>query len=356
VCDFPFEQPMHRAAWLSALLTPFGRHAFEGPAPLHLFDANISGSGKTLLAEIVSLIATGRDVARTANPRNELDCKKLVHALAICGDGLVLIDNIAGQLGCPALDAALTATSWRDRVLGRSQIMTVPLAVTWLATGNNVILRGDTCRRTVHCRLESKDERPEEREDFSHPNLRAHVREHRGELLGAALTILRAYFLAGCPKSKLPPWGSFEGWSDLIRQSIVWLDLPDPGETRDELRSTADEDRRVLTALLSALDAADTHGQGMTTAEIIKAMEHSTCESLRDAVHDLCGTTPEKPPSSRALGSKLSHVRDRNIGGGALGARPGSAGFARWSVVSTARSAGSARVCADKPGDESRER
>src|SRR5262249_29001922 len=31
VSEFPFEHPMHRAAWVAALLTPLARFAFQGP-------------------------------------------------------------------------------------------------------------------------------------------------------------------------------------------------------------------------------------------------------------------------------------------------------------------------------------
>ena len=29
--------------------------------------------------------------------------------------------------------------------------------------------------------------------------------------------------------------GSYEGWSNLVREAVVWCGLPDPGETRQEL-------------------------------------------------------------------------------------------------------------------------
>jgi hypothetical protein len=334
VCDFPFEGPAHRSSWLSSLFTPLGRHAFDGPAPLHLFDANVRGSGKTLLAEISALIVTGRDIARTPNPRNDEESRKLILALALSGGSLVLIDNVAGQLGSPALDAALTATSWSDRILGRSQIVTMPLSVTWLASGNNIILAGDTTRRVAHCRLNCQHEHPEERDGFRHPKLLAYVREHRGKFLAAALAILRGYFAARCPQSCIRSWGSYEAWSDLIRQCIVWLDLPDPGDTREEIRAGANQDGRVLAALLFALHESDPHGAGMTTTQMIAGINRPTFASLRDAIHELCDTPFGKPPSARSLGNKLKHLRGRVIGGRALEMRQGLAGFATWRVVS----------------------
>ena len=48
-------------------------------------------------------------------------------------------------------------------------------------------LRGDAIRRIVPCRLDSRVERPEERSDFKIPDLLAHVREHRGELVADAM-------------------------------------------------------------------------------------------------------------------------------------------------------------------------
>ncbi len=60
-------------------------------------------------------------------------------------------------------------------------------------------------------------EHPEERTDFRHPRLLAWVGENRGRILPAALTLLRAYVAAGRPVQRLPGFGSFEEWSDLVR-------------------------------------------------------------------------------------------------------------------------------------------
>src|SRR5262249_50093017 len=76
VTDFPFAAmadsegradggAAHRAAWLAAVLTVLVRFAIDGPVPLFVLDATTPGSGKTLLAELVALIAFGRALART---------------------------------------------------------------------------------------------------------------------------------------------------------------------------------------------------------------------------------------------------------------------------------------------------
>jgi hypothetical protein len=124
---------------------------------------------------------------------------------------LVLFDNIEGEFGNGVLDAALTATTWKDRILGVKRMAEAPLYMTWFATGNNVIIGADTSRRICHVRLESPEERPEERRDFRYPDLLSWVDTNQPRLLAAALTIFRGYYLAGCPSQDLTPWGGFEG-------------------------------------------------------------------------------------------------------------------------------------------------
>ena len=192
VVDFPFAKPVHRAAWIAFLLTPLAWHAFHGASPLFLIDSNVRGSGKSLLGDAASLIVTGREIARMSYPENDEETRKRITSIVLAGDQMVPIDNIAGELGSPSLDAALTGTSWKDRILGRSEIVEMPLKTTWAATGNNVILRADTSRRVCPIRLESNLENPEERQGFIHPNLLQWVRQQRPRLLAAGLTAAKA--------------------------------------------------------------------------------------------------------------------------------------------------------------------
>src|SRR5262249_49364133 len=117
VADFPFEGPVGRAAWLAALLTPLARFAFPGPAPLFLVDANVRAAGKGLLFHVISRIVTGADFTVCTYTSDEDELRKRILSLALAGDRLVLLDNLEGKFGNAVLDAALTATSWRDRVL-----------------------------------------------------------------------------------------------------------------------------------------------------------------------------------------------------------------------------------------------
>jgi hypothetical protein len=333
VADFPFASAAHQASWLSFVLTPLARHAFPGPSPLFLIDANIRASGKSLLADLGAIIVTGRDMPRMSCPGEDDEMRKRITAIALGGDQMVLIDNIAGELGSASLDAVLTGTVWKDRILGRSEIVEMSLMTVWAATGNNVILRADTSRRISHIRLESKLENPEEREDFRHPNLLKWVRDERPRLLAAALTILAAYCRAGRPNQGLKPWGSFEGWSSLVRQAIAWVGLPDPGETRQELARSSDREASSLRALLQGWPEVDAEGTGLTATRLIERLEANpdAHELVRSAISELCPTQFGKFPSSKSVGSKLRHLRGRVVGGKALDKRDRH-GTAVWFV------------------------
>jgi len=320
VSDFPFANPASRSAWLASLFTPLAREAYRGcTGPLFLFDANVRGSGKSLLADINALIMTGREATRFTAPKDDEECRKRITALVNDSDRIVLIDNISGRFGCASLDAALTGTVWKDRRLGHTELIEAPLRMAWYASGNNVLLAADTARRVCHIRLESPLENPEDRSGFKYPDIRKHVRQNRPALLAAALTVLRGFIVAGRPDQNLKPWGSFEGWSDLVRSSVVWSGQVDPGETREELRSTSDSEAGALRQMLLAVQQVDQDQHGLRTADMLKianARDQSFAaddvEVMRDAIEMFCGRSIVKA-STQHLGNQLSHFRNRFV-------------------------------------------
>jgi hypothetical protein len=313
--DFPLKKEEHRSAWMAAALTPAARHAIDGPCPLVAIDANVRGSGKSLLADSIGVFYTGRRLSRTSAPKDDEEARKKITSIALAAETLVLIDNVGITLGCPALDAALTSTTWSDRILGKSQMTgAIPLTTIWFATGNNLVFGADTARRVLHIRLESDEESPEERTGFQHPDLLGWVRQERGRLAVAALTVLRAYIVAGKPDMRLKEWGSFEAWSRLIRHALVWCGYEDPGKTRQEVAETSDRETSLLRLLIGAWEQADPKRNGLTVSEAINLSATAKgYELLRDAIHEL--TPVGKPLSPKSIGMKLKHLRDRVCGG-----------------------------------------
>lgn len=234
VSDFRFATRADLSSWIAAVLSPLVKAATgNAPAPLVCVSASSPGAGKTLATELIARIVTGQGAeVRPYAPRGEESWLKALTAFVRSGAPVNVFDNVNGPFGDAALDRLLTCSSWSDRVLGASEAPAVPVVGTWLATGNNIEPIGDTVRRVLLCRLEVREDRPQERTGFRRPLLAEYVTEHRAELLGAALTLLRAYHVAGRPDVGLAPWGSFGAWSALVRGALVWAGCADPYETQ----------------------------------------------------------------------------------------------------------------------------
>jgi hypothetical protein len=138
---------------------------------------------------------------------------------------LINIDNISGELGGDALCQIIERPVVEIRVLGRSERVRIEARGTsTFATGNNFTIVGDLCRRVITVNLDSEMERPEFRQFDFDPVER--VLGNRGAYIAAALTICRAYVVAGRP-NKAPRLASFEG--TLERFGAFSSDLARPG-------------------------------------------------------------------------------------------------------------------------------
>ncbi len=345
VCDFPFESEEHKAAWLAALLTPLTRFAFAGPSPLFLIDANIRGAGKGLLAQTIGHITLGREMPVSSYAHDSDEMRKKLTAIAIAGDRLILFDNLEGLFGNDALDRALTSTRWKDRILGKSEEVELPLIPAWYATGNNVQVAADTMRRVIHVRLDCLNERPEERSGFKHQNLLAWIDANRGRLLVAALTILSAYLKRGHASKNLKPFGSFEGWSSVVREAVVWVGLPDPCLTRTRLVESADTTGDALGQLIAAWRQYDWSERGVVVSEMLRELypsNHGPTPSddasvaLRAALENLVNCPPGKVPTARQVGNKLRQFRRRVVEGLFLDIAPGRSNQGKvWRLCGT---------------------
>ena len=246
VCDFPFRTPADRSVAISCVLAAVSRTAF-GPCPLYLYDAHTPGTGKGLLAEVPVMIATSGALPTQAVVGN-VELEKRITSYLLGGARFVCFDNVplGHRLGGAALDAALTGSRWTGRRLGVSELVDLPQTILFLATGNNVEIKGDLTRRTLRCQLTTELERPEQRAGFKHGNedgLRRHTRTNRARLVVDVLTIIRAYQAAGEPRQACKPLGSFGEWEQHARMPLVWLGEADPVGTQDSLRQDGDTDR-----------------------------------------------------------------------------------------------------------------
>jgi putative DNA primase/helicase len=207
--DFPFVGDAERAHAVVLLLLPFARELIAGITPLHLIEKPSPGTGASLLADALTFPFLGRNVSTLTEGRDEDEWRKRITAKLTGAGSIVLIDNLRNRLDSAALSAALTSPTWEDRILGQSKIVTVPVRVVWIATGNNPSFSNELSRRIVRIRLDAGVTQPWLRNGFRHPNLREWVAAQRSELIWAALTIIQAWIVAGKPEGKVI-MGSYE--------------------------------------------------------------------------------------------------------------------------------------------------
>jgi len=318
VCDFPLCDDTDRAAWLSYLLTPLARAITDGPTPLFIASATVRGTGKTLLFSVPGWILTGRDLPAQSYGKDDAELEKILVAVALLGLPLLVFDNVKTTIGGAVLDKWLTSTTPTGRILGKSEVALFDWTTVLAATSNNAAVAGDTDRRAIYVKQQTDHERPELRRGFEHPDLRAHVRAHRGALLSDALTILRAYQLVGSPAQTGRPKGSFERWARAVRDPLLWLGLADAERTADDPARPVDAETEVLGPLLNALEEAFA-GAEFSVGEIIdhawpsSGREPYESEArLRDALALLAYRGDR--PSRVAIGKRLQRYRGRWLG------------------------------------------
>jgi Primase C terminal 2 (PriCT-2) len=264
--EFPFvDDGIAKAVALAAIITPIVRAAFT-VSPMFLSNAPVAGSGKSFLWDTVSAIAIGQLMPVMAAGRTEEETEKRLGAALLAGRPLISIDNISGELSGDALCAMIERPSVAVRVLGKSEDKFIESrGTTFYGSGNNLIVRGDLCRRALMTTLDPRLERPELRQ-FDHDPV-ARVLDNRGLYIAAALTICKAYIVAGRP-NRPPRLASFEDWSDTVRAPLMWLGQADC-VLSIELTRQDDPDRTELNNMLVAwIDAVGT-GTRTTLAKIM---------------------------------------------------------------------------------------
>lgn len=327
---FPLVDDVARAVVLQALLTAAIRAALP-TAPGIALDAPAAGTGKTLLARCIGILADGGEPAILPPADDDAETRKRLFAALRDGARVLLWDNVREPLGCAALDAFLTAATFRDRILGASEVATLPNRALFVATGNNLRLTGDTCRRIFLARLDAETEQPYARDFGFCPAQR--IQTERGRYVVAALTIIRAFIAAGRPKTAPGRTASLEAWDDLVRQPVCWLAelVRDSGDTT--LPALDDPLQAALRAF--DLDPETTKHAALLNAwhERFADLPTTVAAAVRATAADLDG------PLSSALeevGGQGSKINTRIVGRWIerhVGRRVGGLWFERGSVV-----------------------
>jgi putative DNA primase/helicase len=267
IATFPFNTEADRSVALSLLLTGVCRRTLDF-APLHAMTSPAPGTGKSLLVDLASILLSGQPAPVLSAESDAAEFEKRLGTCLMAGDAVISFDNCTKPLDHALLCQALTQSRLNLRVLGHSQNRDMTMSALLTATGNNLILQGDLPRRSLHCAIDAKVERPELRV-FPGTHIQTEFPRRRGELVAALLTILRAYHVSGEVSSK-PPLGGFEMWSCWVRDALIWLDCADPCDTIEVIR-TGNPEREKHEAVVLAWRDRFGLGTEVTVRQLIEA-------------------------------------------------------------------------------------
>lgn len=218
--DFPFKDEASKANAVALMLLPILRPAILGPTPMTVIDAPTAGTGKSLLAEIILLLySPGGVPARSCPPQDDdAEWKKSITSAMIAKSQFFYLDNVKGAIYNASLLAAITSTSWTDRILGSKDQIDMNHSMVFLATANNISMDNELSRRMVWVRLDANQEHPEQRTGFRHENIKEWVLMNRPKILAALLVFVRAWLEGGRKPSsvKTPALGSFEAYTKIM--------------------------------------------------------------------------------------------------------------------------------------------
>jgi hypothetical protein len=325
---FPFVSTADRSVALAAILTNLDRRSMA-TAPLFAFNSPVAGTGKSKLVDLCSILATGRPMAviSQGSGKDDDELVKGLKAALLAGALAVSVDNCEREVSGDFLCQMLTQQKLDIRILGVSVVVETPSNAMVFATGNNLTFSGDIIRHTLMCSMDAGCERPELR-DFK-TDVVGEAQDRRGELVVAALTVLRAWHVAD-ERLNLPAFGGFDEWSYRVREALIWLDQIDPCETLAEVRNS-DPQRGELIVVVEQWKQHLVLDQGYTVQQIIGRALIDT--DFHNALLAVAITHSGGSVSPIKLGRWLRRIKGKVVNGLKLLQNGSKAGYPLWRLA-----------------------
>jgi hypothetical protein len=344
LADFPFidDGGISRSVALSGLMTPLLRPAMP-VAPMHGMTAPGIGSGKSFLVDLCAAVATGRSCPVIFLGASDEEFDKKLTGLLLGGVPLFSVDNARRPLETDLLCQAVERPLLELRRLGKSDTFATPNSAAVFATGNNLRVAGEMVRRALLASMDAGIERPELRQ--FHGNPVAAVLADRGRFVAAVLTIVRGYLAAGRPAASTP-LASFDEWSRLVREPLLWLGRSDPVAALEQVRE-ADPVLADLRAVLAGWEREIGLLEERTALQVVQLATETPIYNPNETTvayharkqahaefHDaLLGVAGERGQiNTRRLGTWLSKHKGRVLDDRRLVSPGATGGVARWKL------------------------
>jgi hypothetical protein len=332
--NFPFETLTHRSGFIAALLTPLARETFAGAPPLFFLDAPDQYM-PLKLADVISRIVAGQDIIQMEKSPSERTFRKQVSRTCLRGDRLVLLSDTDAFRGARGIRTALLSREWID---GDERTRDAR-PVTWFAASDNASVNRHVAPLVLPIRTRAIVDLVTRESFWSLPDdFEQRLERDRPKLIAAALTILRAFEVAGRPKQSLEAWPEFSDWTRTVAGALVWAGGINPLIARRDVFFSMDDEPGELFGFLQAFLALNASEKGITVGEILHRFETSPSElqPLSEALDDLA---PKGWRTARKLGALFKRIQRQSVDG-LVFERAGEDRhrYARWIVRRTAES------------------
>ena len=264
--DFCFREPADRTNYLGILLTAILMPHFIGSHPAVLFNGNQPGLGKSILAQILSILRDGVNAETVSFNPNDEEFEKRLGAAVRRGATTIIIDNAKTRGRDPRIESACLERSITDailsfRLLGQSDTIRTENSLIFCITANTPDVSRDLVTRSAVVNLYHEGD-PQRRE-FSLANPEGYAHRYRTELLGELIGIVERWKQAGQSTVKTHSRFNKQDWGDIVGGILHACGEPDFLANADEAAASLDESRREFAELVTVL--AD-HPQGVWKA------------------------------------------------------------------------------------------
>jgi hypothetical protein len=255
--DFCWKTPGDRTNYIGILLTALLMSKFIGSHPAALFNGNQPELGKSILAQVISIIRTGEPAPTCSYNRNDEEFEKTLGSRIKEGATDLIIDNAKDKGGRNAvIDSAVLERSITDhvlnyRLLGTSSSIRCENSIQFSITAN-----GAECSRDIvirSCAINLHYEGDPTRRAFTMADPEGYAQEHRVELLAELCGMVERWKDAGMPLAQTATRFNKKGWGNVVGGILATCGEPDFLDNQTEIAGEMDTVRREFAELVEEM-------------------------------------------------------------------------------------------------------
>lgn len=209
----------YHAAAISAILAAIVRPAIE-ICPAYVITSSQYSDGKSVMSNAIAA-AVGMEGGSPNSPLtrggSDEEQEKQISSVLARGKRVVVYDNHDGEFRSAALTETLTSSQPEFRVLGKSEVRSIPNRTMFIVNGVNIVLASDLQTRTVVIRLARTNLDPQR--NFRHVDIVDWCGTNSERLVSASISLIE--WALAQDNGDWKPTHRFKDWDYLVRRTIM---------------------------------------------------------------------------------------------------------------------------------------